>query len=58
MEKINILVCAHQSSNLTRNGGVYKAIQAGKALHPELDLGFITDAEGDNISDKINAFVS
>ena len=56
MEKINILVCAHQSSNLTRNGGVYKAIQAGKALHPELDLGFITDAEGDNISDKNQRF--
>lgn len=52
MEKINILVCAHKASELTRNNGIYKAIQAGKALHPNLDLGFMTDYEGDNISDK------
>jgi len=52
MKKIEILVCAHKQDENTRNGGVYRAVQAGKALHPELDLGFTCDNEGENISEK------
>ena len=31
MKKIEILVCAHKQDENIRNGGVYRAIQAGKA---------------------------
>ena len=31
---------------------MYLPLQVGKALHPDLDLGFCTDATGDNISDR------
>lgn len=51
-KKVTILVCAHKKDPYTRNEGVYKAIQVGKALHPELDLGYINDNEGENVSDK------
>lgn len=51
-DKLAILVCAHKKDPYTRNEGVYKAIQVGKALHPELDLGYINDNEGENVSDK------
>ena len=52
MDKINILVCTHKKDVNTRNNGIYKAIHAGKALHPELNLDCIGDNTGDNISDK------
>ena len=52
MKKIQILVCAHKPDSYTRNGGAYKAIQVGKSLHPELDLGFQNDNDGENISEK------
>lgn len=52
MKKIEILVCAHKQDANTRNGGVYRAVQAGKVLHPELDLGFTCDNDGENISEK------
>ncbi len=52
MKKVEILVCAHKKDANIRNGGVYKAIQVGKALHPELDLGFTCDNEGENVSEK------
>ena len=52
MKKIQILVCAHKKDAYTRNGGIYKAIQVGKALRPELDLGYQCDNTGDNISEK------
>ena len=52
MKKIEILVCTHKKDENTRNGGVYKAIQVGKALHPELNLGYTCDNEGENISEK------
>lgn len=50
--KLSILVCAHKQDPFTRNEGVYKAVQAGKSLHAELDLGIQPDNEGDNISEK------
>lgn len=49
-KKITILVAAHKADPHTRTGGIYYPIQVGKALHPELDLGFQLDNEGDNIS--------
>lgn len=56
MEKLQIIVCAHKQDSFTRNEGIYKAVQVGKALHPELDLGFLKDNEGDNISEKNPSF--
>lgn len=50
MEKLNILVCAHKQDPNTRNDQVFKAVQGGRALHPDLDLGFLNDNTGDNIS--------
>ena len=52
LDKIKILVCAHKPYPNTRNEGIYQAIQVGKALHPELDMGYINDNTGDNISEK------
>lgn len=51
-KKLSILVCAHKPDSFIRNNGVYLAVQAGKALHPELELGFQSDDEGDSISEK------
>lgn len=51
-EKLTILVCAHKPDEHIRNYPPYKAIQVGAALHPEMDLGFLKDNVGDNISEK------
>jgi len=45
-----LLVCAHKQDSYTRNDGIYKAIQVGADLHPDMNLGYIKDNEGDNIS--------
>lgn len=50
MEKIKILVACHKKAEVYHNR-VYTPIQVGKALHPDLDLGFLNDNDGDNISD-------
>lgn len=47
-----LLVCAHKQDPYTRNDGVYKAIQVGSNLHPEMNLGYTKDNEGDNISER------
>lgn len=52
MKKLAILVCAHKKSNYTRNNDPFIAVQAGAALHSDLDLGFEKDNTGENISDK------
>lgn len=52
MKKIQVLVCAHKEDSSTRNDDIYTAVQGGKALHPEIDLGFLKDNTGDNISEK------
>ena len=49
-----LLVCAHKQDPYTRNDGVYKAIQVGANLHPDMNLGYTKDNEGDNIS-ELNA---
>mgnify|MGYP002522305542 CR=1 FL=1 len=50
--KIKILVCAHKKDEHTRTQAPYFPIQVGKALHPDLDLGYTCDNTGSNISSK------
>jgi len=50
MSKVKILVVHHKKTNYVYSDDVYTPIHAGKALHPELDLGFIGDDTGENIS--------
>lgn len=49
---IKILVACHKADPNIRKDSVYMPVQVGKALHPDLDLGFRSDNEGENISDK------
>lgn len=56
MEKVKILVACHKKAEVYQND-VYTPIQVGKALHPELDLGFLNDNIGDNIS-NLNPYYS
>lgn len=48
---IKILVATHKKADMPNNS-VYLPVQVGKALRPELDLGYQPDDEGDNISEK------
>lgn len=48
---IKILVATHKKCDLPWDD-VYLPVQVGKALHPDLDLGFQPDNEGENISWK------
>lgn len=52
MDKVKIIVCAHKADKNIRKGKPYFPLQVGKALHPEVDLGFACDNEGENISEK------
>lgn len=54
--RIKILVACHKADPNIRQDEVYMPIQVGKALHPELDLGFQTDNTGDNISEKNSTY--
>ena len=56
MRKLQILVCAQKSDYRIRTEYPYTPIQTGKSLHPDVDLGFLTDNIGDNISKKNNKF--
>lgn len=51
-----LLVCAHKQDSYTRNEGVYKAIQVGADVHPEMNLGYTKDNEGDSISERNSAW--
>lgn len=51
-KKLQILVCCHKADSYIRTDEPYLPVQVGKALHPELDLGFQNDNVGDNISEK------
>lgn len=55
-EKIKILVAAHKPDPNIRQDEVYMPIHVGKALHPELELGFQGDNTGDNISEKNGSY--
>ena len=48
---IKILVAAHKLCEMPKSD-VYLPVQVGKALHPDLDLGYQPDNEGENISEK------
>lgn len=50
-----ILVCCHKKAKVYSDN-VYMPIQVGKALHPSLELGYLTDAEGENISSRNDSF--
>lgn len=54
--KIKILVACHKASDTIREDDIYMPVQVGKALHPDLDLGFQGDDTGDNISAKNGSF--
>ena len=54
MRNLQILVCVQRSDHRTRTKYPYSPIQTGKALHPDIDLGYLTDNTGDNISEKNN----
>lgn len=54
--KIKILVACHKADPNIRQDGIYMPIQVGKALHPEIDLGFQCDNTGDNISEKNGSY--
>ena len=56
MSKLSLLVSCHKKSDDIRTQNPYKPIQAGKNEHPELDLGFICDNKGDNISSKNTSY--
>lgn len=51
-KEIRILVACHNSSPDIRHEYPYVPIQVGKVLHSDIDLGFIGDNTGDNISEK------
>ena len=48
---IKILVAAHKQCEMPKDD-VYLPIQVGKALHPDLNLGYQPDDDGENISGK------
>ncbi|MDE6317640.1 MAG: DUF4422 domain-containing protein, partial [Muribaculaceae bacterium] len=50
--RIKILVACHKPDPNIRQDDIYMPIQVGKALHPEINLGFQCDNTGDNISEK------
>lgn len=52
MGKVSIIVCCHKQDPYVRTAYPYIPVHGGKALHPELDLGFVGDDTGDNISEK------
>ena len=55
-KKIKIIVACHKDSDSIRHDDIYMPVQVGKTLHPEVNLGFQADDEGDNISNKNKSF--
>lgn len=51
-KNIKILVASHKNDDAIRQDDIYIPIHVGKALHPDIDLGFQGDDTGDNISEK------
>lgn len=54
--KIALFVCAHKEDSCTRTTGCYIPVQAGKAIHKDINLGFFADDTGENISEKNNCY--
>lgn len=53
---IKVLVACHKADPAIRQDDVYMPIHVGKALHPEVNLGFQGDNTGDNISEKNGSY--
>lgn len=53
---IKILVACHKDDPNIRQDDIYMPVQVGKALHPDLNLGFQCDNTGDNISEKNGSY--
>lgn len=51
MNDIKIAIAYHKPAPIVK-GDIYLPLHVGKAMHPEVNLGLQTDAEGDNISDE------
>ncbi len=51
-KKLQIFVCTHKSSFYTRDGGVYRALQCGAAINPEVNPEYLRDDTGNNISER------
>ena len=56
--KIKILIACYKADPNIGENKIYMPIHVGKALHPELDLGFQGDNKGDNISEKNPFFLN
>lgn len=54
--RIKILVACHKADPSIRQDDIYMPIQVGKALHPNIDLGFQCDNTGENISEKNGSY--
>lgn len=54
--RLKIVVACHKYDPDIRRDGIYFPVQVGKALHPDIDLGFQGDDTGDNISAKNGSF--
>ena len=48
---IKILVASHKKAEMPEDG-IYLPVHVGRALHPDREFGYQSDAEGDNISIK------
>ena len=48
---IKILVASHKQCDMP-NDDIYLPMHVGKSLHPEIELGYQPDNEGENISLK------
>lgn len=46
---IKILVASHKKAEMPEDG-IYLPVHVGRALHPDREFGYQSDAEGDNIS--------
>lgn len=55
-DNIKIIVACHKQYSNIPSDNIYLPIHVGKALHPEVNLGFKGDNNGDNISDKNDAY--
>ncbi|QBO36619.1 DUF4422 domain-containing protein [Periweissella cryptocerci] len=53
---IKILVAAHKAYQMPADHNLYLPVHVGKALHPELELGYQGDNQGDNISAKNSSY--
>lgn len=54
-QNVAIAVASHKAYRMPQ-GEIYLPLQVGAALHPDLDLGWQRDDEGDNISDKNGSY--